>query len=661
MQAGPINVLIVDDQRENRLALKAILSPPDYRVLEAGTEKEALRHLLREDCAVILLDVVMPDTDGFELAALIKERPRTAAVPIIFLTAEAIDTSLIRKGYAVGAADYLIKPLLPEVVRAKVGVFAQIYRQRKHIEQQTELLLEAERQEGDLRLMELRLAAERRYRALAEAVPHIVWTALPDGSVDYVNRRWFEYTGTPPKEGSGWLGAIHAEEVAAVERSWLAAVAAGEPFAAECRLRSSAGDYRWHLVRALPEHGASGEIVSWLGTFTDIDDQKRAENVLAEFKGMLDAVLDAVLIFDASDWRLLYANEGAGRLLRYSADELQALTPSRIVVGFDEERLSALVAAAGSATVEVFYRRKDGSEVPVELSLQRVGSDHSRIVAIARDITYRRQIEAEREFLYQKALEAVQARDEFLSIASHELRTPLTSLHLLIGALLRSADRNTAIWTKQGSEQLADKLRVADRQVGRLARLIDQLLDVSRISVGQFQVEAEEVDLAAAVRDVIDRFAADAAKADCEVRLQAPSPVLGHWDRMRIEQVLVNLFTNAIKFGEGKPVDIEVGSDGKTARLLIRDYGIGIAAEAQQRIFQRFERASCSREYKGLGLGLYIVQRIVDAHGGSIAVESAPGEGTAFTVLLPCRLDNDHRSALPLAETAAAGPPPFCF
>jgi signal transduction histidine kinase len=130
---------------------------------------------------------------------------------------------------------------------------------------------------------------------------------------------------------------------------------------------------------------------------------------------------------------------------------------------------------------------------------------------------------------------------------------------------------------------------------------------------------------------------------------------------MRIEQVLVNLFTNAIKFGEGKPVDIEVGSDGKTARLLIRDYGIGIAAEAQQRIFQRFERASCSREYKGLGLGLYIVQRIVDAHGGSIAVESAPGEGTAFTVLLPCRLDHDHRSGLPLAETAAAGPPPFCF
>lgn len=643
----PVTVLIVDDQRENRLALKAILASPDYRVLEAESETEALRHLLREDCAVILLDVIMPDTNGFELATLIKQRPRTAAVPIIFLTAEAIDASLIRKGYAVGAADYLIKPLLPEVVRAKVSVFAQIHRQRRHIEQQAALLLEAERKEGDLRLMELRLAAERRYRALAEAVPHIVWTALADGTVDYVNRRWFEYVGEPVLEDGGWLSAVHADDAGDCRRRWQEAVADGTPLAVECRLRRADGSYRWHLARALPEHGQSGEVASWLGTFTDIHDQKRVQEVLAEFKGMLDAMIDAVLIFDAGSGRMLYVNRGASELLGYGSDELMALALPDVMVGCCEERLLALLDTDGAAALEALYRRKDGRQVPVELSLQRVGSGPGRVISIARDITDRRQAEAERDFLYRKALGAVQARDEFLSIASHELRTPLTSLQLLIGTLLRAADRNPA-WRENGGAQIVDKLTVADRQTGRLARLIDQLLDVSRISTGQFQVEMEEVDLAAIVQDVVTRFADDAAKAGCEVRVRADGSTVGHWDRMRIEQVLVNLLTNALKFGEGRPIDIELGGNGERARLRVRDHGIGIPPEAQERIFQRFEQAASSREYGGLGLGLYITQRIIEAHGGSISLESTPGEGAAFTVLLPRCSRMPSQAALPM-------------
>lgn len=645
MKREPVNVLVVDDQRENRLALKAILSSPAYRVLEAGSEREALQHLLREECAVILLDVIMPGTDGFELAALIKERPRTATVPIIFLTAEAIDTSLIRQGYAVGAADYLIKPLMPEVVRAKVSVFAQLYRQRKHIEQQARLLLEAERRENDLRLVELRLASERRYRTLAEAVPHIVWTALPDGTVDYVNRRWFEYAGEPITAAGGWLRAVHPDERAAVEGSWQEAIAAGEPLVAECRLRQAAGAYRWQLVRALPERGASGEISSWLGTFTDIDAQKQVQGVLAEFKGMLDAVLDAVLIFDAASWNVLYVNDGASSLLGYDDTELMALAPGDFVVDLDEQRLRELLAARSSATMEVSYRRKDGSEVPVELSLQRVGAEPGRVVTIARDISDRRQAEAEREFLYRKALAAVQARDDFLSIASHELRTPLTSLQLLIGALLRSADRNAS----DHNLPMVERLRIADRQVSRLARLIDQLLDVSRISTGQFQVELEEVDLAAIVQDVVVRFAADAAKADCEILLQADEPVVGHWDRMRLEQVVVNLLSNAMKFGAGQPIEMIVSGIGEQVQIQVRDHGIGISAEAQQRIFQRYERASDSRDYNGLGLGLYIVQRIVEAHGGHITLASEPGAGTVFTVLLPRKAAAQRQTMAPAA------------
>ena len=131
-QNDPVNVLVVDDRAENRLALRAILSSQDYRILEASCEVEALRHLLQADCAVILLDVVMPGMDGFELALLIKEHERMATVPIIFLTAEAVDSGFVDRAYDVGAADYLIKPLMPKMVKAKVAVFAELYRQRQH-------------------------------------------------------------------------------------------------------------------------------------------------------------------------------------------------------------------------------------------------------------------------------------------------------------------------------------------------------------------------------------------------------------------------------------------------------------------------------------------------------------------------------------------------
>lgn len=637
---SPINVLVVDDHAENRLALRAILSSPEYRIFEAGSEKEALRHLLTEDFAVILLDVVMPGVDGFELAGLIKQRERSAAIPIIFLTAQAIDASLIRQAYQVGAADYLIKPLLPEVVRAKVAVFAELYRQRKRIEAQARLLLEAERKESQGRLVELRLASDRRYRQLAEAVPHIVWTAQADVQVDYFNRRWHEFTGLGLAASQGsWLAAVHPEDRPACARAWREALEGAEAFEVECRLRRGQdGEYGWYLCRALPERGVTGEVLSWLGTFTDIDDQKRVQAVLAELKGMLDAVMDAVLIFDARSGRMVYVNHGASAMLGYGHDELMALEPLDLMPDLAHEDLGSLLAplADGRATFETRYRCKDGSAVDVELALQQVDSQEGRIIAIARDISERKQSEEMRDYLYRKALDAVQARDEFLSIASHELRTPLTSLHLQVESLQRVIRRGGERGQELATELVASKLEVAARQVTRLIRLIDELLDVSRITTGQFRIEVEPMDLAAMARDVATRFADDARKADCPVKVQVgEAPVLGRWDRVRLEQVVTNLFTNALKFGAGKPVDIELEADAETARLTVRDHGIGIPPEAQGKIFERFERAPSARGFGGLGLGLYIAQRIVAAHGGRIALHSEAGKGAAFTVVLP--------------------------
>ncbi len=227
--------------------------------------------------------------------------------------------------------------------------------------------------------------------------------------------------------------------------------------------------------------------------------------------------------------------------------------------------------------------------------------------------------------LFKDAQEAIALRDDFLSIASHELNTPLTSLTLQLDNLRRK-------------EKLEDsarrKLDTAERQVARLTKLVSQLLDVSRITRGRLRLEPEDMDLAPLVGEVIARVNDEAVRVGSVVTLSA-SPTPGTWDRSRMEQVVVNLVGNAVKYGEGKPVKVSVSSEASVARLVVKDHGIGIAPEHQARIFQRFERAVSSRYYGGFGLGLWIVRQIVETSGGTIRVESVPGEGSTFTVELP--------------------------
>jgi PAS domain S-box-containing protein len=232
-----------------------------------------------------------------------------------------------------------------------------------------------------------------------------------------------------------------------------------------------------------------------------------------------------------------------------------------------------------------------------------------------------------------EAENAVRVRDEFLSIAAHELKTPLTSLQLQVQMLLAAA-RGSGLGSIAPA-RAGTMLDSLNRQTGRLGRLIENLLDVSRISAGRLQLEREPFDLVTVVREAAGRLAQQLASAGCTLTLNAPAPVSGTWDRMRIEQVATNLLSNALKYGPGKPVEVSVTEVDGRARLEVRDHGIGIAPENRARIFGRFERAVSARNYGGLGLGLYITRQIVEAHGGSIGVEDAPGGGSIFIVWLP--------------------------
>ena len=257
----------------------------------------------------------------------------------------------------------------------------------------------------------------------------------------------------------------------------------------------------------------------------------------------------------------------------------------------------------------------------------------TRHLKLAEELARRAALAIDNAWLYQQAQAAIQVRDEFLSIASHELKSPLTALLLQFQLLLRHARRGSL--ASLPTEQATRLLETGQGQVQRLSKLVDNLLDVSRMSAGKMQLELETVDLALVAHDVVARCADEAQLAGSQLTLQADKPVVGRWDRLRIDQVVTNLVTNAIKYGDGKPIEVMVEPTPTSARLVVRDHGLGIPPEHLATIFDRFERAGRERSHSGLGLGLYITRQIVQAHAGVIQVSSTPGAGSTFTVELP--------------------------
>ena len=228
---------------------------------------------------------------------------------------------------------------------------------------------------------------------------------------------------------------------------------------------------------------------------------------------------------------------------------------------------------------------------------------------------------------------AVRMRDDFMSIVSHEVRTPLNGL--ILETQLRKmhlARDNAAAFTMEKMRAMVDR---DERQIQSLIRLIEDMLDVSRIRTGKLSIRPAEFDLARTVAQLLENFAAQISAAQSSVNFTAEQPVVGQWDEFRIEQVISNLLTNALRYGANKPIDVSVYIEGSQAVVDVRDQGIGISEENQQRVFQQFERVSANQVAAGLGLGLFISEQIVAAHSGTISVQSELGEGALFRFCLP--------------------------
>jgi two-component system, OmpR family, sensor kinase len=229
--------------------------------------------------------------------------------------------------------------------------------------------------------------------------------------------------------------------------------------------------------------------------------------------------------------------------------------------------------------------------------------------------------------------EAVRARDEFLAIAAHELRSPMHALLLQIASALALARRT-------GDDELLQRLERVKLVLERYVKRATLLLEVSRINAERMDLRLEEVDIAETLRETIDTYAVEADFHRVRMEVAAPAVLRGRWDRLAIEQVIANLISNAIKYGDGKPVRVTLAAEPLAVRLEVEDQGVGISAENQARIFGRFEQVVTSHTRTGFGVGLWLARSLIDAHRGSIEVRSAPGRGSTFTVRLP--LDADH-------------------
>jgi PAS domain S-box-containing protein len=477
---------------------------------------------------------------------------------------------------------------------------------------------------------------ELRFRTMISAVPSLTFEADVDGNNIFVSDQWFAYTGMTADEtaGDGYLRAYHPDDVDNLSTQWRTAVLSGNSFETKCRIRGRDGSYRWFLNRAQPGRDAEGWIVRWAGSLTDIDDLVRAEERLRESKerlaGIVSTAMDAIITVD-EDQHVVLFNEAAERMFGCRAADamgqpLDRFIPECFHRANSHDSLTAL--------------RADGTEFPIEAAISNIDVGGRKLYTIIhRDITERKQAEAEHEKLMKEQLAraaaeaASRSKDEFLATVSHELRSPLTAI-LGYGRILQSG--------KTDGEIIHKAVAVIERSAKAQLRIIEDLLDSARIIAGKLRIELEAIDIVPVLEAALDT-ARPAAEAK-GVKLvsdfsRVPEPTFG--DSTRLQQIVWNLLANAVKFTpQGGWVELRMEGAVDHIRITVSDNGKGIEPQFLPFIFDRFRQAdsSSSRRVGGLGLGLSLVKHLVELHGGTIMVASEGVErGSTFTVILPRR------------------------
>jgi signal transduction histidine kinase/DNA-binding response OmpR family regulator len=611
-----VNILLVDDRPENLLALEAVLGDLGQNLVKAGSGSEALKQLLRDDFAVILLDVQMPEMDGYQTAKLIRSREKSRHTPLIFLTAINTSASHVSEGYSVGAVDYVCKPFSPEILKSKVARFVELSKKSNELKAEV-----AERKWAEEEAKRLSQELERRV----------------------VERTAELHTANRELEG----------EITARQRA-----AETLRFLAEASIALSASlDYQTTLERVA--RLSVPALADWCAVDTREPD--------GTFSRLAFAHKDPAQEERAWEmWRRYPPRPddqvGLPSVQRSGQSELYPeITDSFLgSVAHNEEHLRLLREMGLSSAMVVPLPTRGLMLGALSLTMGDSGRQYgTEDLVVAEDLARRAAGAIDNARLFQELQEAARAKDDFLAMLGHELRNPLAPVRNAMAAM-RARGTDDSLLLRQWD--------VIERQMQQFSRLVDDLLDVSRITHGRIELRVEPLNLAVRVLSAVElaRPEVDARGLDLTVSCP-PEPLWLAADPVRLQQVIVNLLNNAIKFTEpgGRlwvSVELEEapgGDAGGTAVLRVRDTGLGIAPELLPRVFDLFTQAdrSLDRSRGGLGLGLTLVKRLVEMHGGSVGASSdGPGRGSEFVVRLPLRQGSGVRgqgSETTLAPTPA--------
>jgi len=659
----PISILLVDDEPKNLMVLESVLHDPRYRLVCAGSGNEALLELVHGEFALLILDIHMPEMNGFELAQMIKQRKKTASVPIIFLSAFYNDDQHILEGYSTGAVDYLHKPINPVILRSKVAVFAELYQKTRALSASNRTLLAeiTERKLAQEKLYRLTTELEERVAertaTLAQANAALVESderlqmAQAAGGVgvwdwDIVANEtfWSESMWlihgiepiAPAQVQEHWRSLLHPDDRERVLHSLEALLASTEDlFRCEYRVVGSDKVTRWVENVASVTRDDSGAAVRMSGVNVDLTERKRTADRLrlSEERFRLALKNSHILVYTTDRQRRYTWTSGPypdflpDDVIGRRDEELFSPEKAAPLIALKERVLASGVGEHGGFAIEI-----DGITREYDLTVEPLTDDGGTPVGLtvaAMEITELKRAEAALRI-------ADRRKDEFLATLAHELRNPLAPIRTAVEILRHeSTDAGELEWARD----------VIDRQAQQLTRLVDDLLDVSRITTGKLALRMEPLELSKVVHLAIETSRPLIEQRRHDLQLDLPSgKVVVKGDATRLAQVLANLLNNAAKYTDpGGSIRLSAQVQGNLLEISIKDSGIGIPAPMLPFVFDLFAQGDrhLERSHGGLGVGLTLVKRLVELHSGSIEARSAGVRaGSEFVVRLPLALDH---------------------
>jgi PAS domain S-box-containing protein len=639
-----VNILMVDDQPGKLLTYEAILGELDENLIKATSARAALEKLLKIEVAVVLLDVSMPEIDGFELAEMIRQHPRFQSTAILFISAVHL-TDLDRlKGYQRGAVDYISVPVNPELLRAKVSIFAELHRKASQLEK---LNRELEQRVME-RTLELR-ESEAQFRTLANSIPQLSWMAAPDGSMVWYNDRWYEYTGVPREDADGlsWQTRLDPDERKRIVEKWHRLIAKGEPFEMEFRLRGVDGVYRWFLTQVIPVRDSNGTLQRWFGTRTNIHEQREIRHALEETqerlmmaqKAATCGTFDWDVKLDVNKW-----SEDLTEMYGFPRGAFPETHDAWLECILPEDREAALFPLDGhldSATFESQYRirRRDNGEIRWINARGRItrdtDGDVARIVGLNIDITRMKRAEEELQRAHDELDLRVTARTAELRIAEENLRN-------LSGRLMRSQDEERRRIARELHDGLGqylvavkmslDVLGMTPADDAKLAECIEDATKQIERAISETRTMShllhppllDEIGLESAIVWYAEGFAKRSGIA-VDVSI---APSLGRLEteaETTLFRVVQECLTNIHRHSDSSTAKVQLSREQGEIRLEVRDEGKGMFATQGDK----------NSQMATPGIGLQGIRERARQLQGTVDIVSNNGKGTAVILTIP--------------------------